>query len=68
MQNMKIMQAWTPVAFVLIQHRNKGTRVLSMDIGECWNDRPGFGVNSVSQKLSSNNYTGYWSFMEQYFS
>jgi hypothetical protein len=21
---------------------------LLMDIGECWNDRPGFGVNSVS--------------------
>jgi hypothetical protein len=28
MQNMQNMQAWTPVAFVLLQHRNKGTRVL----------------------------------------
>jgi hypothetical protein len=28
MQNMKNMQTWTPVAFVLLQHRNKGTHVL----------------------------------------
>jgi hypothetical protein len=28
----------------------------SMDIGECGNDQPGFGVHSVSQKLSANNY------------
>jgi hypothetical protein len=28
MQNMQNMQTWTPVAFVLLQHRNKGTRVL----------------------------------------
>jgi hypothetical protein len=28
MQNMQDMQTWMPVAFVLLQHRNKGTRVL----------------------------------------
>jgi hypothetical protein len=28
MKNMKNMQTWTPVAFVLLKHRNKGTRVL----------------------------------------
>jgi hypothetical protein len=28
MQNMQYMQTWTPVAFVLLQHRNKGTHVL----------------------------------------
>jgi hypothetical protein len=28
MQNMHYMQIWTPVAFVLLQHRNKGIRVL----------------------------------------
>jgi hypothetical protein len=27
-----------------------------MDIGECGNDRPGFGVPPVSQKLVANNY------------
>jgi hypothetical protein len=27
-----------------------------MDIGECGNDRPGFGVHTVSQKLCVNNY------------
>ncbi len=36
MYNMQNMQTWTPVAFVLLQHRNKGTRVLfhpSIDLG-----------------------------------
>jgi hypothetical protein len=28
----------------------------TMDIGECGNDRPGFGVQPVSQKLVANNY------------
>ncbi len=28
----------------------------SMDRGECGNDRPGFGVQPVSQKLVANNY------------
>jgi len=28
----------------------------TMDRGECGNGRPGFGVHSVSQKLSANNY------------
>ena len=27
-----------------------------MDIGECGNDRPGFGLPPVSQKLVANNY------------
>jgi hypothetical protein len=31
-------------------------KAMNMDIGECGNDRPGFGVNSVSQKLRSYNY------------
>jgi hypothetical protein len=26
-----------------------------MDASQCWNDRPRFGVNSISQKLSAYN-------------
>jgi hypothetical protein len=33
MQNMQNMQTWTPVAFVLIQHRNKGTRQMLFHSG-----------------------------------
>ncbi len=36
MQNMQYMETWMPVAFVLLQHRNKGTRVLfhpNIDLG-----------------------------------
>ncbi len=28
----------------------------TMGASQCGNDRPGFGVHSVSQKLSANNY------------
>ncbi len=43
MQNMQNMSTWTPVAFVLLQHRNKGTRVL-FHPGIC------LGFNSEQQK------------------
>jgi hypothetical protein len=48
MQNMKNMQTWTPVAFVPLQHRNKGTRVLS---------HPGIslGFNREQQKSNLQN-------------
>ncbi len=40
----------------------KKVRIGTMDIGECGNDRPGFGVNSVSQNMSSNNYKRFLEF------
>ncbi len=43
MQNMQNMQIWTPVAFVLLQHRNKGTRVL-------FHPGIGLGFNREQQK------------------
>jgi hypothetical protein len=43
MKNMKNIQTWTPVAFVLLQHRNKGTRVL-------FHPGIGFGFNLELQK------------------
>ena len=43
MQNMQNIQTWTPVAFVLLQHRNKDTRVLS-------HPGIGFGFNREQQK------------------
>jgi hypothetical protein len=32
MQNVQNMQTWTPVAFVLLLHKNKGTRVLFIPV------------------------------------
>jgi hypothetical protein len=43
MQNMQNIQTWTPVAFVLLQHRNKGTRVL-------FHPGIGLGFNREQQK------------------
>jgi hypothetical protein len=43
MQNMKNMQTWTPVAFVVLQQRNKGTRVL-------FHPSIGLGFNRKQQK------------------
>ncbi len=37
MQNMQNMQTWTPVAFVLLRHINKGTRVPFHPIGLSFN-------------------------------
>ena len=34
-----------------------------MDRGQCGNDRPGFGVHSLSQKLSANNYKRFSGFI-----
>jgi hypothetical protein len=41
---MQNMQTWTPVALVLLQHRNKGARVL-FHLGI------GLGINREQQKL-----------------
>ena len=43
MQNMKNMQTWTPVAFVLLHHRNKGALVL-------FHPGIGLGFNREQQK------------------
>ncbi len=34
----------------------------AMEIGQCGNDRPGFGRLAVSQKLRANNYKTFWGF------
>jgi hypothetical protein len=43
MQNIHNIQTWTPVAFALLQHRNKGTRVL-------FHPGIGLGFNREQQK------------------
>jgi hypothetical protein len=37
----------------------------TMDRGQCGNDRPGFGVHSLSQKLSVNNYKRFSGFLNK---
>ncbi len=49
MQNMQNMQTWTPVALVLLQHRNKGTRVL-------FHPGIGLGFNREQQKQFAEPY------------